>query len=97
MAVVAIAERMVELGRKQTRLSGSMLPYVHIHLHTSSNFCFISTANTAYYIRPHTASDEHPVQFLAMPEDALQMILSQVIDQNLRRTLQFGIALHHAG
>lgn len=43
------------------------------------------------------ASDEHPVQFLAMPEEALQMILSQVTDQNLRHTLQFGIGLHHAG
>jgi activating signal cointegrator complex subunit 3 len=43
------------------------------------------------------ASDEHPVQFLAMPEEALQMVLSQVTDQNLRHTLQFGIGLHHAG
>lgn len=32
-----------------------------------------------------------------MPEDALQMVLSQVTDQNLRHTLQFGIGLHHAG
>lgn len=32
-----------------------------------------------------------------MPEEALQMILSQVTDQNLRHTLQFGIGLHHAG
>lgn len=32
-----------------------------------------------------------------MPEEALQMVLSQVTDQNLRHTLQFGIGLHHAG
>lgn len=32
-----------------------------------------------------------------MPEDDLQMVLSQVTDQNLRHTLQFGIGLHHAG
>ena len=32
-----------------------------------------------------------------MPEEELQMILCQVIDQNLRHTLQFGIGLHHAG
>nr|GEV93672.1 DExH-box ATP-dependent RNA helicase DExH14 isoform X2 [Tanacetum cinerariifolium] len=43
------------------------------------------------------AADEHPVQFLAMLEEALQMVLSQVTDQNLRHTLQFGIGLHHAG
>lgn len=43
------------------------------------------------------ASDEHPRQFLNIPEEALQMVLSQVSDQNLRHTLQFGIGLHHAG
>nr|GEW45584.1 DExH-box ATP-dependent RNA helicase DExH14 [Tanacetum cinerariifolium] len=43
------------------------------------------------------AADEHPVQFLAMPEEALQIVLSQVTDQNLRHTLQFGIGFHHAG
>lgn len=32
-----------------------------------------------------------------MPEEAFQMVLSQVTDQNLRHTLQFGIGLHHAG
>ena len=43
------------------------------------------------------ASDENPRQFLSMPEEDLQMVLSQVTDQNLRHTLQFGIGLHHAG
>ena len=43
------------------------------------------------------ASDEHPRQFLSMPDEDLQMVLSQVTDQNLRHTLQFGIGLHHAG
>lgn len=32
-----------------------------------------------------------------MLEEDLQMVLSQVTDQNLRHTLQFGIGLHHAG
>jgi activating signal cointegrator complex subunit 3 len=32
-----------------------------------------------------------------MTEEVLQMVLSQVTDQNLRHTLQFGIGLHHAG
>lgn len=45
----------------------------------------------------YAASDEHPRQFLAIPEESLQMIVSQVTDQNLRHTLQFGIGLHHAG
>jgi hypothetical protein len=43
------------------------------------------------------AADEHSRQFINMPEEALQMVLSQVSDQNLRHTLQFGIGLHHAG
>lgn len=32
-----------------------------------------------------------------MPEDEVEMVLSQVTDNNLRHTLQFGIGLHHAG
>jgi activating signal cointegrator complex subunit 3 len=43
------------------------------------------------------ASDEHPRQFLSVSEEDLQMVLSQITDQNLRHTLQFGIGLHHAG
>lgn len=43
------------------------------------------------------AADENPIQFLSMLEEDLQMVLSQVTDQNLRHTLQFGIGLHHAG
>lgn len=27
----------------------------------------------------------------------MQMVLSQLTDQNLKHTLQFGIGLHHAG
>ncbi|KAL0792290.1 hypothetical protein Bca101_063667 [Brassica carinata] len=40
---------------------------------------------------------EHPRQFLSVSEEDLQMVLSQITDQNLRHTLQFGIGLHHAG
>nr|CAB3501610.1 unnamed protein product [Digitaria exilis] len=43
------------------------------------------------------ASDEKPRQFLSMADNALDMVLSQVSDSNLRHTLQFGIGLHHAG
>lgn len=55
------------------------------------------TRLTALDLIQFAASDEHPRQFLSMPEEALQMVLSQVTDQNLRHTLQFGIGLHHAG
>ena len=45
------------------------------------------------------ASDvsESPQQFLHMPPEELNMILTQVRDSSLRQTLQFGIGLHHAG
>lgn len=32
-----------------------------------------------------------------MTEDEMGMIVSQVMDDNLKHTLQFGIGLHHAG
>ena len=50
-----------------------------------------------YYEIKFAASDEHPRQFLSVSEEDLQMVLSQITDQNLRHTLQFGIGLHHAG
>jgi activating signal cointegrator complex subunit 3 len=43
------------------------------------------------------ASDEKPRQFLSIADNSLDMVLSQVTDNNLRHTLQFGIGLHHAG
>ena len=49
------------------------------------------------FVTKFAASDEHPRQFLDITEEALQMVLPQVTDQNLRHTLQFGIGLHHAG
>ncbi|XVF54413.1 hypothetical protein PTKIN_Ptkin05aG0178400 [Pterospermum kingtungense] len=55
------------------------------------------TRLTALDLIQFAASDENPRQFLSMPEEDLQMVLSQVTDQNLRHTLQFGIGLHHAG
>ncbi|KAG9295645.1 hypothetical protein G9A89_002963 [Geosiphon pyriformis] len=38
-----------------------------------------------------------PRSFLHIPEEELQMILSQVKDNNLKMSLAFGIGLHHAG
>ncbi|XP_059441040.1 DExH-box ATP-dependent RNA helicase DExH14 isoform X3 [Corylus avellana] len=71
------------------------------HSPTKPVLIFVSsrrqTRLTALDLIQFAASDEHPIQFLSMPEEALQMVLSQVTDQNLRHTLQFGIGLHHAG
>ncbi|XP_031090606.1 DExH-box ATP-dependent RNA helicase DExH14 isoform X2 [Ipomoea triloba] len=71
------------------------------HSPTKPVLIFVSsrrqTRLTALDLIQFAASDEHPIQFLNMPEDALQMVISQVMDQNLKHTLQFGIGLHHAG
>ncbi|KAL6580046.1 activating signal cointegrator 1 complex subunit [Orobanche minor] len=71
------------------------------HSPTKPVLVFVSsrrqTRLTALDLIQYAASDEHPRQFLTISEDSLQMILSQVTDQNLRHTLQFGIGLHHAG
>lgn len=83
-------------SRRQTRLTALDLIQVKIR------------PVTEYYISTETflrnnisvqfaASDEHPRQFLSLPEEELQMVLSQITDQNLRHTLQFGLGLHHAG
>lgn len=45
----------------------------------------------------YTSADERPRQFLNMTEDEMAMVVSQVMDENLKHTLQFGIGLHHAG
>ncbi|GAB4846226.1 activating signal cointegrator 1 complex subunit [Ancistrocladus abbreviatus] len=71
------------------------------HSPTKPVLIFVSsrrqTRLTALDLIQFAASDEHPRQFLNMSEEALQMILSQIADTNLRHTLQFGIGLHHAG
>ncbi|XP_075100776.1 DExH-box ATP-dependent RNA helicase DExH14 [Nicotiana tabacum] len=71
------------------------------HSPTKPVLIFVSsrrqTRLTALDLIQFAASDEHPRQFINMPEDALQMVLSQITDQNLKHTLQFGIGLHHAG
>lgn len=67
---------------------------------SSSNYItliFIIFCIFFYYEIKFAASDEHPRQFLSVSEEDLQMVLSQITDQNLRHTLQFGIGLHHAG
>uniref|UniRef100_A0A6N2NHC6 RNA helicase n=3 Tax=Salix TaxID=40685 RepID=A0A6N2NHC6_SALVM len=71
------------------------------HSPTKPVIIFVSsrrqTRLTALDLIQFAASDEHPRQFLSVTEEVLQMVLSQVTDQNLRHSLQFGIGLHHAG
>ncbi|KAF9624190.1 hypothetical protein IFM89_008128 [Coptis chinensis] len=71
------------------------------HSPTKPVLIFVSsrrqTRLTALDLIQFAASDEHSRQFLNMPEEALQMVLSQLTDQNLKHTVQFGIGLHHAG
>ncbi|KAI5648292.1 hypothetical protein M9H77_34297 [Catharanthus roseus] len=71
------------------------------HSPTKPVLIFVSsrrqTRLTALDLIQFAAADENPIQFLSMLEEDLQMVLSQVTDQNLRHTLQFGIGLHHAG
>jgi activating signal cointegrator complex subunit 3 len=55
------------------------------------------TRLTALDLIQYAAADERPRQFLSMTEEEMEMITSQVIDENLKHTLQFGIGLHHAG
>nr|XP_010936311.1 DExH-box ATP-dependent RNA helicase DExH14 isoform X2 [Elaeis guineensis] len=71
------------------------------HSPTKPVLIFVSsrrqTRLTALDLIQLAASDENPRQFLNMSEATLGMVLSQVTDNNLRHTLQFGIGLHHAG
>ncbi|KAF5178468.1 Dexh-box atp-dependent rna helicase dexh14 [Thalictrum thalictroides] len=71
------------------------------HSPTKPVLIFVSsrrqTRLTALDLIQFAAADEHSMQFLNMPEEALQMVLFQITDQNLKHTLQFGIGLHHAG
>lgn len=45
----------------------------------------------------YASADERPRQFVNMTDDEMDMVLSQVQDENLKHTLQFGVGLHHAG
>ncbi|XP_078430193.1 U5 small nuclear ribonucleoprotein helicase isoform X4 [Wolffia australiana] len=55
------------------------------------------TRLTALDLIQFAASDEQPRKFLNLPEENLQMVISQISDSNLKHVLQFGIGLHHAG
>ena len=55
------------------------------------------TRLTAMDLIAYLAVDGNPKQWVHMPEDELENILETVKDPNMKLTLSFGIALHHAG
>jgi len=55
------------------------------------------TRLTAVDLIAFAASEEKPRQWLHMEEGELEDIMLQITDVNLRHTLPFGIAIHHAG
>ncbi|KAL7033852.1 hypothetical protein ACKWTF_007745 [Chironomus riparius] len=55
------------------------------------------TRLTALDLIAFLAGEDNPKQFLHLPEDEMEQILSGIKDNNLKLTLAFGIGLHHAG
>ncbi|KAI3525862.1 hypothetical protein L1887_04991 [Cichorium endivia] len=66
---------------------------------SSTNSAICTHSLTKFYLEGRlarlTALDI--IQFLAMPEEAPQMIIPQATGQNLRYILKLGIRLHHFG
>lgn len=71
------------------------------HSPTKPVLVFVSsrrqTRLTALDLISYCASDDHPEQFLHLPEDEAAAIASTLRDSALRDTLVFGIGIHHAG
>lgn len=55
------------------------------------------TRLTALDLIAFLAGEDNPKQFLHLPEDEMEQILTGIKDNNLKLTLAFGIGLHHAG
>ncbi|XP_055607496.1 activating signal cointegrator 1 complex subunit 3 [Uranotaenia lowii] len=55
------------------------------------------TRITALDLIAFLAGEDNPKQFLHIPEQEMEQILSSIKDNNLKLTLAFGIAIHHAG
>ena len=55
------------------------------------------TRLTAQDLIAFLAQTHNQTQWLHMPEQEMEMLISSVRDTNLRLTLSFGIGLHHAG
>lgn len=55
------------------------------------------TRLTALDLIAYLASEDNPKQWMHLPEDEMELILTSIKDSNLKLTLAFGIGLHHAG
>ena len=73
---------------------------IRIHSPLKPVLIFVSsrrqTRLTALDLISCLAAESNPKQWLHMPESEMSSIVSQIIDQNLKLTLAFGIGLHHA-
>ncbi len=76
--------------------------FTQIRIHSPSKpvLIFVSsrrqTRLTALDLISCLATENNPKQWLHMPESEISAIINQIIDQNLKLTLAFGIGLHHA-
>lgn len=74
---------------------------INTHSPTKPVLIFVSsrrqTRLTALDLITYCVADECPKQWLNMPEEEMEEILSGIQDPNLQHTLAFGIGLHHAG
>lgn len=55
------------------------------------------TRLTALDLIAFLAAEDNPKQFLHIPDDEMDQIITNIKDANLKLTLAFGIGMHHAG
>lgn len=55
------------------------------------------TRLTALELISFVSAEENPKQWLRMPEDDAESLISTLRDENLKLVLSFGIGMHHAG
>ncbi|KAL9968716.1 hypothetical protein ACROYT_G020835 [Oculina patagonica] len=74
---------------------------IRTHSPTKPVLVFVSsrrqTRLTALELISFLAAEDNPKQWLHMPEAEIESLIQTVKDNNLKLTLSFGIALHHAG
>ncbi|KAK2570728.1 Activating signal cointegrator 1 complex subunit 3 [Acropora cervicornis] len=74
---------------------------IRTHSPTKPVLVFVSsrrqTRLTALELISFLAAEDNPKQWLHMPETEIDSLIKTVKDNNLKLTLSFGIALHHAG
>ncbi|PFX22952.1 activating signal cointegrator 1 complex subunit 3-like [Stylophora pistillata] len=74
---------------------------IKTHSPTKPVLVFVSsrrqTRLTALELISFLAAEDNPKQWMQMPEAEMDSLIQTVKDNNLKLTLSFGIALHHAG